>query len=309
MIRAIKISGVILFSVLMGAGAYRWMSVTSSARTAAEKKPQALLERGPTDVRQVALTFDATSGVEGLPELLAALERDDVTATFFLGGLWACEHPAFASMMAKKGHVIANHGWSNKVLSQLKDWEIRQEIVRADDRFVSWFGDRYHPLFRAPFDAMDQRVFAIAGALGFRAVRWSIDPLDAEHPLKSSACFLADTVIYRSDEELMGAIVHFHVGVPETAAAIPVIVRDLRERGFEFVPVSAWTSEHLASAASGAGEASPAVFSTRKNVNPTHFVQVEPAEFQFASANPYDRKLVDRFTESTLFHHITTTKP
>lgn len=241
-----------------------------------------------------------------MPELLAALERDDVTATFFLGGLWACEHPALASMIAKKGHAIANHGWSNKNHTQLRDWEIRQEIVRADDRFVSWFGDRYHPLFRAPFDAMDQRVLAIADALGFRTVHWSIDPLDGEQPPKP-ACLLAGSVVERSDEDLKGAIVYFHVGVPEIADAIPIIVRDLRERGFDFVPVSAWTSEHLAGANGEGGETTePPVFPARRIAGPARLVQIAPAELHFASANPYDRQWVDRFTEVTVVHRITT---
>jgi peptidoglycan/xylan/chitin deacetylase (PgdA/CDA1 family) len=202
-------------------------------------QPPCELERDPARERQIALTFDAEGSNEDLPRLLRVLRNEGVTATFFLTGKWAGEFPACATQIVDGGHIIGNHTWGHKDLTSLTDSEIAQEILRADDRFVSAFGCRYFPLFRAPYGQVNNRVLGVVDYLGFRAVRWSIDTLDALEGRKT-ASFIEDRVARRTDEELFGAIVLMHVGYPETVDALPLIIHNLRERGFEFVPVSSW---------------------------------------------------------------------
>lgn len=204
-----------------------------------QQQPQAELERGPRHERRIALTFDAGGGDEELTGLLRALAREDIVATFFLTGQWAAEFPAGAAQILEQGHLIGNHTWGHKDLTRLTDAEITQQILLTDDRFTSLFGCSYLPLFRAPFGEVDKRVLGVVEKLGFRSVRWSIDTLDSMEPRKTAA-FLADRVLARSDEELCGAIILMHVGYAETAEALPMMIHNLRERGFEFVPLSAW---------------------------------------------------------------------
>jgi peptidoglycan/xylan/chitin deacetylase (PgdA/CDA1 family) len=219
------------------------MGVEPPAESVQSKRsaPTPDLERGPKDVRRIALTFDADEGDEELPLLLRILENENVTATFFLTGRWASEFPASAARIVERGHVIGNHTWGHKDLTKLTDAEIQQELLRVDDKFASLFKCQYLPLFRAPTGEKEARILAVAEKLGFRTVRWSVDTLDATEPRKT-ASFIENRVLGRSDEDLCGAIVLMHVGNPETCAALPVIIHNLRERGFEFVPVSAWTS-------------------------------------------------------------------
>jgi peptidoglycan-N-acetylglucosamine deacetylase len=207
-------------------------------------QPGAELERGSRQHRRIALTFDAGGSSEDLPGLLRVLENENVTATFFLTGKWVREYPACASQIATRGHVIGNQTWGHKDLTKLTDGEIAQELLRADDLFVSAFGCRYLPLFRAPFGEVDSRVLRVVDKLGFRAIRWSIDTLDSMEPRKTPS-FIEHRILDRSDEELCGSIVLMHVGYPETIAALPVIIHNLRERGFEFVPVTSWVAMPL----------------------------------------------------------------
>jgi peptidoglycan/xylan/chitin deacetylase (PgdA/CDA1 family) len=71
------------------------------------------MERGPLLHQQVALTFDAGGGDEGLPELLQTLETTNVRSTFFVTGKWAEEFPASAAQIVAKGHIIGNHTWGH----------------------------------------------------------------------------------------------------------------------------------------------------------------------------------------------------
>jgi peptidoglycan/xylan/chitin deacetylase (PgdA/CDA1 family) len=204
--------------------------------------PRPELEHGPRHLRQIALTFDAGAEADGLTDLLRVLEREGITATFFLTGRWACENQTLARVIAAKGHFIGNHTWAHKDLTTLEDADIRLELLRTDDRFVGWFGAQYHRLARAPFGETNERVLRIMEKEGFYGVRWSIDSLDSIEPRKPAA-FIEGRVLAVSDANLQGAIVLMHVGYPETVQALPTMIDRLRERGFEFVPVSVWVPE------------------------------------------------------------------
>ena len=210
------------------------------SQPATQVRPELL--RGPRHLRQIALTFDAGGDADGLTDLLRVLERERVTATFFLTGRWVCENLALARMIGTQGHVIGNHTWDHKDLTELEDWEVREELLRTDDRFVSWFGSQYQPIFRAPYGEVNNCVLGVVQILGFHSIRWSIDTLDAMEPPKS-ASFIEGRILGKDDEELQGAIVLMHVGYPETVEALPVVIHNLRERGFELVTIPAWIPE------------------------------------------------------------------
>jgi peptidoglycan/xylan/chitin deacetylase (PgdA/CDA1 family) len=237
--------GACAVAAMLAASGYQWIVPQQEgvARTA-KRQPQVSteLERGPSQFRQVALTFDAGGDADGLMDLLRVLDREEVSATFFLTGRWACENIVLARMIAAEGHAIGNHTWDHRSLTSLEDWEVRQELLRTDDRFVSWFGSRYHTLFRAPYGEVDTRVLSIVQGLGFHSIRWSIDTLDAMEPRKT-ASFIEGRILGKSDEELQGAIVLMHVGYPETVEALPVVINNLRERGFDLVTIPVWIPE------------------------------------------------------------------
>ena len=50
--------------------------------------------------------------------------------------------------------------------------------------------------------------------------------------------FLIDRVTGKTDAELDGAIILMHVGIKSTADALPAIIANLQERGFQLVTVS-----------------------------------------------------------------------
>lgn len=211
------------------------------------QRPSMLRLEGPTlsesaraapGKRQIALTFDAGDGVDGLPELLAALRTTSVKCTFFLTGEWVQRYPKSAKQIVADGHEVGNHTWSHLDLTRLSDEEISWEIKRADVAIQACSGRSTRPLFRAPFGARNERVLRIAHTLGYRSVYWSLDTLDSVRPAKNSL-FITSRVTTQPDKVLDGAIVLFHVGNVSTAHAIPEILQVLRTRNLEVVPVSA----------------------------------------------------------------------
>ena len=77
----------------------------------------------------------------------------------------------------------------------------------------------------------------IAANLGYRSIYWTIDSLDSMEPRKTPQ-FLIDRITSKTDAELDGAIILMHVGIKSTADALPAIIANLQDRGFQLVTVS-----------------------------------------------------------------------
>jgi peptidoglycan/xylan/chitin deacetylase (PgdA/CDA1 family) len=193
--------------------------------------------RGPRGKSEIAFTFDGGAEAECFEDLMAALENAHVTSTFFITGRFTQEHADCAAEITKHGHEIGNHTWSHLSLTEQSDDVVRDEILRAERAIVQVSGQSPRPRWRAPYGARDERVLKIASNLGYRSIRWTLDSLDGVEPAKSSQ-FLIDRITSKSDAELDGAIILFHVGIRSTADALPSIVANLQGRGFRVVTIS-----------------------------------------------------------------------
>jgi peptidoglycan-N-acetylmuramic acid deacetylase len=195
------------------------------------------VERGPRGKSQIAFTFDAGDQADCFGDLVAALESAHVHSTFFITGKWAQENKDCASEITKRGHEVGNHTWNHYDLTKQPDNIVREEIVRAETLLMQLTGQSPRPLFRAPYGARDARVLKIASNLGYKSIYWTIDSLDSVDPHKTPQ-FLIDRIVGKSDAQLDGAIILFHVGERSTAEALPPIVTNLQSRGFHLVTVS-----------------------------------------------------------------------
>ena len=201
------------------------------AKTATE------IERGPRGKSQIALTFDAGANAECFEDLVAALGSTRVHSTFFITGNWAQRNMECAKAITKHGHEIGNHTWNHLALPKYSDEVVREEIMRAEALLTEISGQTPRPRLRAPFGERNDRVLRIASNLGYRSIYWTIDSLDSVEPRKTPQ-FLIDRITSKTDAELDGAIILMHVGIKSTADALPAIIADLQNRGFQLVTVS-----------------------------------------------------------------------
>jgi peptidoglycan/xylan/chitin deacetylase (PgdA/CDA1 family) len=195
------------------------------------------VDRGPRGKNEIALTFDAGAEAECFDDLLTVLANAHASSTFFITGKFVREHGDCAAEITKYGHEVGNHTWSHLDLTQQSDEVVRDEIMRAERAIVQASGQTPRPLWRAPYGERDNRVLKIAAALGYRSIYWTLDSLDGVEPVKTPQ-FLIDRITSKSDAELDGAIILFHVGVRSSAEALPAIISNLQARGFQLVTVS-----------------------------------------------------------------------
>jgi len=187
----------------------------------------------------VALTFDDGPNPDATPAILDALGAENVTATFFVLGRHADRWPALAARAAGEGHTIGNHGYYHRKLIWRLPGYVRQDISLGRSA-IERAGAGRPALFRAPHGQRNPWVTPIARSQGQRTVGWTLGVWDTARP---GTEVIANRVIRGADS---GAIVLLHDGDGydpngdrmQTARAIPLIIRGLRERGFSFAPLS-----------------------------------------------------------------------
>jgi peptidoglycan-N-acetylglucosamine deacetylase len=134
--------------------------------------------------------------------------------------------------MFREGHEIANHSYTHRNFTILNPAEIQRELERTQDAIAS-AGVAPSRLFRPPYGSFNAKVLSVTGSAGFPyAILWSIDTKDWEG---RTAGVIANTVLSRAKP---GDIVLFHLHGKNTAASLPRIIQELKNRDFRFVTVS-----------------------------------------------------------------------
>ena len=180
---------------------------------------------------EVALTFDDCSNANAWRSILDTLHARNVRASFFCIGEELRAHPRLARRVRSNGNLLCNHTWSHRDLTTLSAEGITRQIRRSRTALSSVAGSRCR-FFRPPYGAYNRSVLRIAGRLGYRwAALWNVDPRDWEEP---GSAVIKARVLGRTRS---GSIVLLHC-LPQTAAALPGLIRSLRRRHLQPVGLS-----------------------------------------------------------------------
>lgn len=174
--------------------------------------------------RYVALTFDDCFFPSSWDSILRTLARNRVKAAFFCPGFLVRAFPHLAARTLRAGHTIGSHGWDHAQLSASAYGGILWRLKRDRDVWWRW-REAAVPYFRPPYGAYNSTVLSAAGAAGYRyTVLWDVDTRDWTNP------GLGAIVSRAVRPARAGSIILLHVK-PQTALALPLIIRGLRNRG------------------------------------------------------------------------------
>lgn len=195
-----------------------------------------MVARVETDRPVIALTFD--DGPTGIytDQALALLAKENVRATFFLTGQEVAGNPGAARAIAVAGHELGNHSWSHQRMVFRSMSFIRTELQQTDAALRS-IGYRGPIHFRSPYG---KRLVALPLYLhqtGRLNIFFDIEP-ESDPDVDGDAGRIAAHVTERARP---GSIVLLHVMYGSRQAsrdALPMIISELKRRGFEFVTVS-----------------------------------------------------------------------
>ncbi|OPH50048.1 polysaccharide deacetylase family sporulation protein PdaB [Paenibacillus ferrarius] len=187
-----------------------------------------------TERKVIALTFDISWGEKRAEPILKILKDKGVNdATFFLSSPWGKSHPEIVEQIKKDGFEIGSHGNKHANYSTLSDEEIRKQISTAHGILTELIGKEPN-LIRLPNGDFDKRVLRIAEDLGYSVIQWDTDSQDW---LNKGVDTIINRVVSKAHP---GDIVLLHASdsSQQTHEALPVIIDQLKSKGYEFVTVS-----------------------------------------------------------------------
>jgi peptidoglycan-N-acetylglucosamine deacetylase len=192
------------------------------------------VERGPKQ-RRVYLTFDDGPNERATPAILETLASERVPAAFFMVGDHVRRFPGLAGRVAQAGHAIGNHTEHHRKLLRLGRATVRRELETAHEAIAA--ATQATPrAFRAPHGHRSIFLKSLALELRYTVFGWTFGVFDTALPG-------VETIRRRVRNRLRpGAIVLLHDGDGydptgdrmQTAEALPGIIRDARERGYDF---------------------------------------------------------------------------
>jgi peptidoglycan-N-acetylglucosamine deacetylase len=195
--------------------------------------------KGAPSLNRIALTFDDGPNEPFTTQIIAILDQYGVKATFFLIGGNCDRYPDSVKRISDAGHEIGNHTWSHEVLPLKLPADIREEIKKTSAIIESCTGKR-PMLFRAPHGWRNPWVDGIARESGCTPVAWTLGVWDTDRP--GVGIIVRRTLKGVKDGCVL--LVHDGRGVEQSAdssqlvQALPAILAQLRQRGFQFVTLS-----------------------------------------------------------------------
>ena len=196
------------------------------------------LARGKPGAQRVALTFDDGPHPITTRAVLELLRAHDARATFFVLGHKVETHPDVVREIHAAGHTLGIHGFQHDRLFSFRSPGYARREIERTRRAIAQACGITPDLFRPPVGFASYRTFRGAEQAAARIIAWSVRSLDGLQSADPGR--VARRVIEHLDD---GAIVLLHDAAerddftPASIAALPEILRALRERGLAAVSV------------------------------------------------------------------------
>ena len=186
--------------------------------------------------KEVVLTFDDGPQKYTTEAVLKALADECVKATFFSIGKMALGYPEIIRNVAKAGHTIGTHTWSHKAIGKLKTFDDgKDEIERGISAVHRAVGGPIAPFFRFPTLVDTQEAVAYLGKRNIAMFSTDIDSVDYK---PQTADHLVKSLMQKLDKRGKGILL-MHDIHKRTAQALPVILAQLKAKGYKIVYMTA----------------------------------------------------------------------
>lgn len=193
--------------------------------------PPLPIVRGGASAPVVALTFDDGPNPPYTDQILSILRQYGIKASFFLVGQHAETYPSLAVQEVQEGHSVGNHSFTHPELPYFSMaticWQLSTTSVDIQHITGVW-----PAFFRPPYGEYNVNVLNAARQMNMTVVNWSVDPKDWSLPGVNA---IVNRVVSQTQN---GSIILMHDGGgdrSQTVAALPLIITQLKQRGFQFV--------------------------------------------------------------------------
>ena len=186
-----------------------------------------------TDKPILALTFDDGPTQAYTQTVLDILQDKGIIATFFVTGQQTQENMALAKAIVQAGHELGNHSYSHQRMLLRSQKFIKLEIEETD-KAIRQAGHSGEIYFRPPFG---KKLFTLPWYLRQHqrtTVMVTLEPDTFERTAEGMRVHVNEGIV-------PGAIILLHVmyeSNQEARAALPLILDNLMNAGYNFVTIS-----------------------------------------------------------------------
>lgn len=186
----------------------------------------------PTEEKVLYLTFDAGFENGNTEQILDALKKHGVSATFFLVGNYFETQPELVKRMVEEGHTVGNHTYSHPDMSAIADKASFQgELEKNAALYREIVGRDMPKLYRPPQGKFCESNLKMAQGLGYHTVFWSlayVDWYENNQPTKEEAFGKLLPRIHP------GAVVLLHSTSKTNAEILDELLTKWEEMGYTF---------------------------------------------------------------------------
>lgn len=184
-----------------------------------------------TEQKKVALTMNCAWNADDIDTILKILQENNTKITFFMVGDWIDKFPEAVKKISEAGHEIASHSNTHPHVNNLSYEENIKEIEESNNKIEKITGSRT-TIYRAPYGEYNDTVIKAAQDKGYYTIQWNLDTIDYTG-------ISGDEMWNRLKDKLKaGDIILSHNGTPHTADSLNMIIKNIKEKGFEVVKIS-----------------------------------------------------------------------
>ncbi len=184
-----------------------------------------------TEEDKIALTMNCAWNADDIDNILKTLKDNDVKITFFIVGDWIDKYPETVNKIYKAGHEIGSHSNTHPHVNKLSKDKNIEELKLCNEKIEKITGNKTN-LYRTPYGEYNNTVLEAAKEEGYKTIQWNLDTLDYKD-------LTGQEMWNRIKDKLeRGSIILSHNGTTHTADSLDMLLKNIKQKGFEIVKVS-----------------------------------------------------------------------
>ena len=197
-------------------------------------------------IKRVAFTFDDGPEPGQTEHILEVLKKYDISATFFMIGKKAEQHPELVEKVHAANHQsIGNHSWDHPNFHDINVAEQTEQVMRNETILAN---DLLPRLFRYPYGNSSCETNELVHSRGYKIVGWHIDSCDWAFE-KTGSVDIKEAIscgvlpqyhhdyvghVVSAARARNGGIILMHEIHPNTVNKLEEIISQLKAEGFVF---------------------------------------------------------------------------
>lgn len=194
-----------------------------------------------TDEKILYLTFDTGYENGNMPQILSALKKHNISATFFVVGSFISSQPELLKQMITDGHTIGNHTMTHPNMAKIADKNsFHKELEGVEQLYHEVTGQSMPRFYRPPQGIYSTDNLSMAKELGYHTFFWSlayVDWYENNQPTKEQAF---EKLLKRIHP---GAIVLLHSTSSTNAQILDELLSEWEKMGYSFGTLDQLTNQ------------------------------------------------------------------